>query len=121
MREFKFKAYDKYHKCFVSGHDVAHLIGNKNYIIVQYTGIRVYNSVELYECDIVNDSLVGVGQIKYSEKHAAFKILYKDNRTAKWLVDMFEKEMRIVEVIGNIYENPELLNHGSIQNSNSRA
>ena len=75
---------------------------------MQFTGLKDKNGVEIYEGDIVNHNGIGVGYIDYSDKHAAYKIVFKGT-TRKWLIDMIEREIRSIEVIGNIYEHSELL------------
>ena len=75
---------------------------------MQFTGLKDKNGVEIYGGDIVNHNGIGVGYIDYNDKHAAYKIVFKGT-TRKWLIDMIEREIREIEVIGNIYENPELL------------
>ncbi len=74
----------------------------------EFTGLKDRYGVEIYEGDIVSDH-VGVGQVKYSEKHGAFRVSYGDG-LAKWFYDYILNGGReSIEVIGNIHENPELL------------
>ena len=75
---------------------------------MQFTGLKDKNCAEIYAGDIVNHNGIGVGHIDYNDKHAAYKIVFKGT-TRKWLIDMIEREIREIEVIGNIYENPELI------------
>jgi len=76
----------------------------------QYTGLRDINGVKIFEGDIVRDH-VGVGEVKYSETRAAFKVSYRDGY-AKWFIDYTLKgERESIEVIGNIHQHPELLNN----------
>ena len=92
----------------------------------QWTGLLDKNSVEIYEGDIVNFQHIDDygymtnvfqngfyrGVVKWGEHYPAFDIFdIKDNSTFGFDCNIFSMESDIViEVIGNIYENKELLN-----------
>lgn len=100
---------------WVKGHDV---IDNKDialerehkneYILMQYTGLKDKNGIEIYEGDIVRidcPTMKMTGEIKYSEMSAMFYI-YDEIEDIEETLWYQEKEYK---VIGNIYANPELL------------
>ncbi|NCC70620.1 hypothetical protein EOM09_03485 [bacterium] len=70
--------------------------------IGQYTGLKDKNEKEIYDGDIVKTETVeGIGRIIYRDDFASFVV---DFESGCW--DSMEV---IMEIIGNIYENPELL------------
>ena len=77
----------------------------KDFNLMQYTGLRDKNDSEIYDGDIV---------IHYSRIH---KIIFNVEEARFVLrVDQFELEIpftnnnsKRMEIVGNIYENPELL------------
>ena len=80
---------------------------------MQSTGIKDKNGVEIYEGDVINyrnsfrNPMTGSGSISINRD---FKIIFKDG---EFKTKGFDKRLKDIlsysEVIGNIYENPELL------------
>jgi uncharacterized phage protein (TIGR01671 family) len=102
---------------FKSGKELPCMVRDDNHDICFYTGLKDKNGKEIYEGDILNiHSLKGivkdyVVEICWSEKELSFA--FKENSGAwkrptesmwAWIIN------RELEVIGNIYENTELLN-----------
>ncbi|NLP24167.1 MAG: hypothetical protein GX382_06540 [Syntrophomonadaceae bacterium] len=91
-----------------------------DYTLMQYTGLKDKNGAEVYEGDIVAfedsdggyeypDVAVNTGIVEYGECGSVG--FYFTNRVAVEMDDFYIKDGRCddIEVIGNIYENPELM------------
>ncbi|UVD90691.1 MAG: YopX family protein [Staphylococcus haemolyticus] len=97
--------YDMQHPSAEKGYDLAHLDSN----LLMSTGLKDKNGVEIYEGDI----------IQHSEKpNPCFSYPFEviQARTGEWRLDNFRcgtvlafSNQDELEVLGNIYENPELL------------
>ena len=87
----------------------------ENIELMQYTGLKDKNGKEIYEGDIVKYDEFwegdchynsGVGQILWDDEETGFYLTAKDTS----FIDLFSLTRNLdAEVIGNIYENPELL------------
>lgn len=92
--------------------------GEKNYQFIdekidQYTGVADVNGNEIYEGDIVRMHVIvlspddQIGVVKYSPQYG-YSIHFTSGRMARqeyWAT----ADKHTIEVIGNIHENPELL------------
>ena len=124
MREIKFRAWHKGKKIIgeVLGIDILHKeiffsnedvdcyehIDFKDIELMQYTGLKDKNNKEVYEGDIVKlRANHGIGVIKYYDEWGAFVVEYIKPRPLTVLGMNYYKED--IEILGNIYENPELI------------
>jgi uncharacterized phage protein (TIGR01671 family) len=117
MREIKFRAWDRKNKKFIKNnidYDKCEYYGNifvcfkcalsdclEDYILMQYTGLKDKNGKEIYEGDILELKNAKISFIP----RVIFVMAWDDTRTG-WTLYSPKDEF---EVIGNIYENPELL------------
>lgn len=115
MREIKFRAWSTKHKImfphesFDEETDLSMLNDEESDVVyMQFTGLHDKNGKEIYEGDIVRWHVNGItrdGIVDYVDEAACFdmKNLNDDFYVCN---DWFRGEY---EVLGNIYENPELL------------
>ena len=115
MREIKFRVWDKIRKIMNSWEYIKNscclvedLKDTKEFAFMQFTGLKDKNGKEICEGDIVKDSQKDIFVIKFNQAYSAFR-LTDDEETYELNKYICSKSF---EVIGNIYENPELLEVG---------
>ncbi|MCT0442598.1 YopX family protein [Lactococcus lactis] len=86
---------------------------DENVEFMQSTGLKDKNGVDIYEGDVINyrnsfrNPMTGSGSLSINRD---FKIIFKDGEfKAKGFDIRLKNILSYSEVIGNIYENPELL------------
>lgn len=120
MRDIKFRAWDKKLKKYINLEKIViepldgivietagfDMIGNNDdAVLEQYTGLKDFNGIEIYEGDIlqdVDDSTI-VGVVEYDEAYGEYSC--GD--------DSLYEATRCCVVIGNIHENADLLEVGN--------
>ena len=96
------------------GKPIKHLICNGTSIfndlidpvtLCQYTGLTDKNGKKIWENDIVRNGKGDIGVVQWFEEHAVFMIWNKTKHHVYYLADDFSK----IEIAGNEFDNPELL------------
>jgi len=127
MREIKFKVWSKEQKTmgsptlyfgrpFTFGEVFRALGEDNNYILMQYTGLKDDNDKEMYEGDVLRfwdrDAVIAdtdgeIGYVVFNKFNGwvVNKEKYDDEMSYYQILAFCEN----YEIIGNIYENPELL------------
>jgi len=121
MREIKFRAWDVFKLEQVAVLNMGGLVSfvgsaNSFFIpkdIMQYTGLKDANGVEIYECDVIHvsdwceDGDNGNAVIEWSILDAAFLATETTGIGSTCMSNIFDSGK--FEVIGNIYEHKHLL------------
>lgn len=119
MREIRFRAWDRGRKRFHWGNgnlmlalngtkfwqfafNAPEIVNQDNYILMQYTGLKDKNGKPIYEGDIVKKTCYYSGIV-------TTEIIKYNNGSFRTKETIIVDSCRYFEVIGNIYENPELL------------
>lgn len=74
--------------------------------ICQYTGLTDKNGKRIWENDILRNKKGDMGVAQWFEEHAAFMIW---NKTKNCVCYLAENDFSKIEVNGNVFDNPELL------------
>lgn len=106
-REIKFRAWNSIVERMSDPHTLEEIhkedVQFQNLTFMQYTGLRDKNGVEIYEGDIL-------GCVKFS-----LPVKFHEHQ-GRWFANdhgayvVWPHKFKLLEVIGNIYENKELLN-----------
>lgn len=97
---------------YVDDDNVLRFVGFKNIDLMQSTGLKDKNGKEIFEGDILafktDDEVINV-KIFWDEKHDLFMFRSEKYNEEEPLAELVEANTYPFEIIGNVYENKELL------------
>ena len=104
MRELKFRAWQD--GTMISGLSFGDAVAGPH-ILMQYTGLKDKNGVEIYEGDImrIGSYINYAGWFLDDDQANGFWMLNKDDEP----IHVLDTGYQFYAIIGNIHENPELL------------
>lgn len=108
-RKIKFRAWNKLENEMIKIEENTSYSDYKNFELMQYTGLKDRNGKEIYGGDIIKSKYKDILLVNWNEKKASFCL---DKRG--WAFSHFFGEScdpEDIEVIGNIYENKQLLDN----------
>jgi uncharacterized phage protein (TIGR01671 family) len=94
----------------IIGEDGYYHVNKTRFELMQFTGLKDKNGKEIYEGDIVTAKLYQINDGYCHDVHfhnGTFRIRWSMFRLDELFENSYNSE---VEVIGNIYENPDLIN-----------
>lgn len=132
MRLLKFRAWDKKYKRMSQPFGIAGEIGcmvrfpeengkldsilievvaceKERFTIMQYTSLKDRNNKEIYEYDILKHKDGYLGFVKYINAEFLICFPVKDGNSQNITMRLSNVDLENIEVIGNIFENPELI------------
>ena len=128
MREYKFRAWDETEKHMYNWENLINqnlkniftITEQCGYILMQYTGLHDENGKEIYEGDIIEfsydmfvgnfDTFAAKGKVVLEEGAFYVEVFENERTTKDEAYLLYSINLDTIEVVGNIYENKELLN-----------
>ena len=121
MREIKFRAWDKKNKKWLQADQISEYYAVYSFVdskdkewgfemlgqdieLMQFTGLKDKNGKESFESDLVKRE-GEIGVIIWDKIEARFRIIIENSYPTR----NYPLDSSLFEVIGNIYENPNLL------------
>ena len=114
MRDIKFRAWipntktGKGHLIIINNEEIDELI-EEGCAVMQFTGLQDSKGVDIYEGDILSDKWKAVVYFKNGSYWVTINIGENDDQYLQGFIGSRKQAKCPVDVIGNIYENPELL------------
>lgn len=132
MREIKFRLWDASKKqmqefinhfiyldgkvaSFDENGKISGTVDHENLVPIQYTGLKDKNGKEIYEGDIIS-AFHGTQKsaVTWNEEYGLYEVVLQVSGLSEPMEELLGNHLDVIEVIDNIYENPELLESKSL-------
>lgn len=118
-REHKFRFWDSWNECYTYSDKIGSLSkffelyeetqkGENNPVLQEFSGLHDKNKAEIYEGDIVKCNNGHIGDVVWEEEDCCFEVTDYYSQCDDYPTMAFMEGQPFI-VIGNIYQNPELL------------
>ena len=77
--------------------------------LMQYTGLKDINGVDIYEGDILKDEYNRILLVEWWKCRFMFRALTETNFIRADIIQWFEGDTALPTIVSNSYENPELM------------
>ena len=123
----KYRLWNKYKKCwetdcytisrngevyFIDYGEICGCFPSKTHVLQRSLGLKDIYGIEIFEGDIVKidygDELL-IGTMEFYDFAWCIKSKYKNGKNLYYPI--FCEDVNLIEILGNIYENPELLEY----------
>jgi uncharacterized phage protein (TIGR01671 family) len=123
-REIKFRAWDNELDCMNQNIQRETVLGEwleerERFTVMQFTGLKDKNGKEIYDGDIVS-AFHGtqLSAVTWNEDYGLYEVVLQVSGLSEPMEELLGNHLDVIEVIGNIHEDGDLLSDSKITETN---